>query len=64
MLEFKSVCIAGLSMLEVVRRHIIRENLKTQGETLSYLDNFIDQLRHVLEDGDEEAELLFNILKS
>lgn len=64
MLEFKSVCIAGLSMLEVVRKRIIEENLKTQGEILSYLDKFINQMTHIVNDGDTEAELLFNLLKS
>lgn len=62
MLEFSSVCIAGLSMLEVVRKRIVEENLKTQGEILSYLDKFINQMTHIVQDGDAEAELVWKLL--
>ena len=63
MSEFKTITIAGLSMLEVIRKRIVEENLKTQGEILSYLDRFINQMRHIVNDGDTEAEALYNLLK-
>lgn len=62
MSEFEIVNLAGLSMLETVRKHIVEENLKTQGEIFSYLDNFIAVLRDVVENGNPKGEMLYNLL--
>ena len=62
MSEFEIINIAGLSMLETVRKRIIRENLKTQGEILSYLDKFIKNMEDILNGDNPDAERLYNIL--
>ena len=62
MSEFETVTIAGLAMLSTVKKNVIKRDIRTQSELLSFIEAYQNKLESALHD--TNMKNLFNLLKS
>ena len=62
MSEFEIVTKAGLAMLSTVKRNVIKRDIRTQSELLSFIEAYEDKLVSALEDANMKD--FYNHLKS